>query len=144
MTSLLLAATVTGYHAPLAPFHARRHGRAIACADADAPKPEFLTLASLGLNADEQAALEVLLQKHDVRERDPAYHLHLQKVDVVLILSATLLLLSSTSLASLTTMPPGEAPAGSFAIMVSLVGFLRGARAIAAFVMFGSQPLMDC
>ena len=71
MTTLLLAAALTGYHAPLAPFHPRRHGRAVACADdADAPKPEFLTLASLGLNADEQAALEVLLQKHDVRERE--------------------------------------------------------------------------
>ena len=68
MTSLLLTATVTGYHAPLAPFHARRHGRAVACADAE--PPEFLTLASLGLNDDEQAALEVLLQKHDVRERE--------------------------------------------------------------------------
>ena len=68
MTTLLLAAAVTGYHAPLAPFHARRHGRAVACADAE--PPEFLTLASLGLNADEQAALEVLLQKHDVRERE--------------------------------------------------------------------------
>ena len=68
MTTLLLTATVTGYHAPLAPFRARRHGRAVACADAE--PPEFLTLASLGLNADEQAALEVLLQKHDVRERE--------------------------------------------------------------------------
>ena len=68
MTTLLLAATVTGYHAPLAPFNPRRHGRAVACADAE--PPEFLTLASLGLNADEQAALEVLLQKHDVRERE--------------------------------------------------------------------------
>ena len=68
MTTLLLTAAVTGYHAPLAPFHARRHCRAVACADAE--PPEFLTLASLGLNADEQAALEVLLQKHDVRERE--------------------------------------------------------------------------
>ena len=68
MTALLLAATVTGYHAPLAPFRPARHGRVVACADAE--PPEFLTLASLGLNADEQAALEVLLQKHDVRERE--------------------------------------------------------------------------
>ena len=119
----------------------------VPCLGSDASAPGLTAVAHAVCATLLGAGLLTLLNldnAHDVRERDPAYHLHLQKVDVVLILSATLLLLSSTSLASLTTMPPGEAPAGSFAIMVSLVGFLRGARAIAAFVMFGSQPLMDC
>ena len=63
------------------------------------------------------------------------------KVDAILILSATQLLLSSTSLASLPTLPSSELPEGSFALMLALIGALRGARAIAVFVMFGWQPL---
>ena len=118
--------------------------RTIPCLGSDAFAPRLIAGAHGICSVVLGAALLALLNldnERDVRQRDPVFHEHLQKVDAILILSATQLLLSSTSLASLPTLPSSELPEGSFALMLALIGALRGARAIAVFVMFGWQPL---